>query len=110
MAHSTSLRATGSLIDRCSSVACEVLPWRARVTARWTAATSAPETAATAIGAGGGAALTAALAVVAPVLGDLDLLAPFAAIPPFLGSAFAGLAAVVVVLLALLFALAGSLA
>src|SRR5262249_59867784 len=43
IAHSTSLRATGSLIDCLVSVACEVFPWRARATALLTWATSAAE-------------------------------------------------------------------
>src|SRR5215510_63809 len=40
IAHSTSLRATGSLIEFCRSSACDVLPLRAAVTASFTVASS----------------------------------------------------------------------
>src|SRR5437870_12872089 len=84
-AHSTSLRATGSLIDFCSSIACADLPLRAAAIASLTAATSTDgveDVGATANGAEGvfaraAVAVAFAFAGAALFLAALSLAAPF---------------------------------
>src|SRR5262245_8481540 len=71
IAHSTSLRATGSLIEFCRSSACDVLPRRAAVTASLTMATSPDGIDDATVGAGAAGVLPAgvfALVVAALVL------------------------------------------